>query len=643
MKICFVTANGQNAFFDELVGALRAELALIGVESTVAVGRFPAVDGETVYALVPPHEYFALTEPQNHPGKQHLARTVFICAEQPDSKFWKRNAELISQHGCPAFDINSHSARLLSAATGRNVEHFQLGWTESWAKHDPTTESVDDFVGRPIDVLHLGSRSPKRELALSQGASWLHKRDCRLVIGDDTAPLTEENPEWVGADAKWNMLGRSKILLNIHRDTVQYFEWLRVVQSICNGCVVLTETSTDTAPLVVGEHFRAGPASKLGMAADLLLDNPSKLHQVAIDAWSMLRTQLPLSESVMRLSEGAEGLLKKRSRPLAEVKGVDVEQPLVTQRFDDAVQLVKTAGEDPIAGLEDLVGRALRDQKLSIHSLDNDLRRLNHLVRSGEELPIVERVFQSAGHHGAKPLVTVITPLHNYEQHIGAALASASESVLREIELVVVDDGSSDGSQAAAHSWMVENPRVPALLLAHPTNRGLGQARNTAIDAARGEFVFALDADNSVYPRGIEKLVAALRGDPESSFAWGYLECHDPLFEPVGILSSHAWEPRRFGNGNYIDAMVLWRRSELLRLGGYTTDSQLYGWEDYELFVRLADEGGHGTLVPEFVARYRVSDISMAQTTNMAGVAMLRRLLTLYPETMHAARELATA
>jgi glycosyltransferase involved in cell wall biosynthesis len=174
------------------------------------------------------------------------------------------------------------------------------------------------------------------------------------------------------------------------------------------------------------------------------------------------------------------------------------------------------------------------------------------------------------------------------------------------------------------------------MLLRHPINRGLGQSRNTAIDVARGEFVFLLDADNSVFPSGIGRLVRAIEDDPEAAFAWGYLQTHDPELQPVGLLSSFDWEPARFGNGNYIDAMVLWRRAALLDWGMYTTDSGLYGWEDFELFARVAEGGGHGVMTPQFVARYRLSGLSMLRTANMASDAMTRQLIEMYPTAMGA-------
>ena len=84
------------------------------------------------------------------------------------------------------------------------------------------------------------------------------------------------------------------------------------------------------------------------------------------------------------------------------------------------------------------------------------------------------------------------------------------------------------------------------------------------------------------------------------------------------LLSQFPWDPRRLRRGNYIDAMSLLRIDVVRRLGGYTTDRRLYGWEDYDLYCRLAEAGHVGAFLPEIVARYRVSPTSMVSFSNMS-------------------------
>ena len=167
----------------------------------------------------------------------------------------------------------------------------------------------------------------------------------------------------------------------------------------------------------------------------------------------------------------------------------------------------------------------------------------------------------------------------------------------------MLDDASSDRSVAAVLDWMESHPTVPALLLQNAWNRGLGATRNALFGAARGEYVLALDADNEVYPSAISKLAAALDGDPDAVFAYPILEVHEDGL-PVTLFGYQPWEPERLRAGNYIDALALIRRQDAIDLGGYTEDLRLYGWEDYDLWCRVADRRRYGVHVPEILARY---------------------------------------
>lgn len=635
MKLCIALARGQNHFFHELADAVIDELAQIGVDAEKSVGPLPAVDRETAYLLLPPHEYYRLTPTSEHPEAKHLKRTIFLCAEQPGTSFFDDDIKLISATGCPAFDINAASAKLIRHC-GLKADHFQLGWTRSWSSLDPTVTGAEEFDNRLIDAIHLGSRSARREVVLAQAARYLAARECHLPIGDNTAPLLAEHEDWIGEDAKWAQLASSKVLLNIHRDERPYFEWLRVVQAICNGTLVVTDFSADVDPLVPGESLIEARGEDLGLIASMMIDDPVRCHEMRCAAYRTIRDEVPLRLAVERLAERAESLLGwwRRGLPAIEPDRFAAEKTGVRRpKAEGWRHLLSNTNADSVLRVESVLGRTLRDQKLAIASLRNDITRLQSELAEKDILPTVERVASTPAWKSKSAHVSVITPLHNYEQHIARTLTSVTHSTLREFELIIVDDGSSDGSLDAARGWLTDNPNVPALLLRHPTNRGLGQARNTAIDCARAPFVFALDADNSIYPNCLERLVELLEDDERAAFAWGYLERHTATHRSIGVLSSFPWSRERFANGNYIDAMVMWRRSALIELGLYTTDPALYGWEDFELFCRLAERGGHGAMTPQFVARYRTSSVSMASTMNLAGVAMTQQLAEMYPAT----------
>jgi hypothetical protein len=260
---------------------------------------------------------------------------------------------------------------------------------------------------------------------------------------------------------------------------------------------------------------------------------------------------------------------------------------------------------------------ALKDSRLAMIEVSRRLERIEHSSSSGGAPSNVEIVERSPAWHGARPRVSVVTALYNHADSVGAALDSVVGGRYRAFELIVVDDGSTDASRQAVREWMARNPQTPALLLRHPFNRGLPSSRNSAIAFARGEHVFVLDSDNEVYPHCLERLVGVLDDDPRAAFAYGILETFDEN-GPRGLIGFLGWDPERLRQHNYIDAMALIRRSVLREVGGFTTDLRLYGWEDYDLWCKLADRGMHAAHVKEIVGRYRASAGSMISLTNLS-------------------------
>jgi glycosyltransferase involved in cell wall biosynthesis len=244
---------------------------------------------------------------------------------------------------------------------------------------------------------------------------------------------------------------------------------------------------------------------------------------------------------------------------------------------------------------------------------------------------------ESPAYRAATPRVSVLVSLYDYERHIGTALDSCASSRFHDIELVVVDDGSSDRSAHAVREWSAAHPDLPLILVSHPHNRGLGAARNSALGFARGELSFILDADNALYPHGLERLVAALDRDEDAGFAYGILE-EVSAGRSIGLRSYFPWRPARLRLGNYIDAMALWRTQVLRELGGYTTDLRMHGWEDYDVFCHAAERGVDGVLVPDIVGRYRLTSHSMLAVTNVSTTAAVSLLTDRYPGVMSGVR-----
>jgi glycosyltransferase involved in cell wall biosynthesis len=263
-----------------------------------------------------------------------------------------------------------------------------------------------------------------------------------------------------------------------------------------------------------------------------------------------------------------------------------------------------------------------------------DQRRLQRELSAlrNAHIPNTIRETRSGPYADAEPRVSVLITVYNYAHAVGRAIESvAANSYDGGFELVIVDDASTDHSVTAVQNALAQVPWLPAKHLVRRRNAGLAAGRNLAADHARGEFLFVLDADNTLYPHAIERLAAALAADRRAAVAYGILEQVSGDGEPLGLMSYLGWDPLRLRFGNYIDAMAMLRKDALLAAGGYTSDARLYGWEDFALWCAFAHRGFHGVRVPEIVARYVSAAHSMITLTNLDGSEAYAALGNAFP------------
>lgn len=219
--------------------------------------------------------------------------------------------------------------------------------------------------------------------------------------------------------------------------------------------------------------------------------------------------------------------------------------------------------------------------------------------------------------HGASDKrVSIIIPLYNYAHHIVETLESVLAQSTDDVTLIVVDDCSTDTSVEVASQWMrrQQNSAKNMMLVRNRENARLAITRNTGIRLSRSKYCFMLDADNILYPRCIEKHVHALSARPDASAAYCLLEVFE---EQSDVIGAGVFTREGLKHGNFIDAMAMFRRSTLLSMGGY--DNIRYGWEDYDLWLRMLEKKQFAIHIPEILARYRKHNNSMLRTeTNMS-------------------------
>ena len=618
-ELAFVMAQRQNHFFVELVEAIRSELEALGVPSRVVTEGFPPPRRGLVYVLVPPHEYFALLGTIDPSRDAPLQRTLFICAEQPSSYFFERNVELAKEAGA-VFDISCHAVREWNRR-GVRAAQFELGYTSTWDR--------SPFVGgRDIDVAFLGSRSERRARVLASHAPSLWRWRSRLVLSDNSRPNYSSNADFLIGQEKHDLLERVRVLLNIHTGEEQYCETLRIVEAIHCGAVVVSEHSEDVAPLVSGSDFVTASPENLMLMATEMLEDENRRRAFASTALERLRDQVPLRAAVELLAEQAESLDRRAPCGSAAATVVSDGSGAAAPDFEFLQPDPRTTDPD-----QSELRRVLKQIRLDLLAQRRRVDRLADSLSMSRPVDVsIER--STSAYAAAQPRVSVIVSLYNYENQVEAALDSAAASELRALELIVVDDASTDASLERVLKWCERNPSTPTLVVGHRLNQGLPHARNTAVDFARGDLAFILDADNQVYPHALSRLVEELDQHPEAVFAWGMADRFDSD-GPIDLLSVGGWEPMRLRHSNYIDAMAMIRVKTLRQLDGYTTDVRLYGWEDYDLWCKVAERGWEGFSVREILGRYRVSAGSMLRsTTNLSMTEAYVALIERHPQLM---------
>ncbi len=207
--------------------------------------------------------------------------------------------------------------------------------------------------------------------------------------------------------------------------------------------------------------------------------------------------------------------------------------------------------------------------------------------------------------HPCRPLVTVLLPSYNEGKVIAASIESLLAGHYRELEILVIDDGSTDDTAEVANRIAAVEPRVRCIRKA---NGGKASAANLGIRHARGEIVIAVDADTVVAPDAIARMVDHF-ADARVDAVCGNVEVGNvrsalTAFQAIEYVTSQNFDRRAFAALNCIGvvpgALGAWRRSALVAAGGYSHDTLV---EDADLTLGLLRRGGVITYEPRAIGR----------------------------------------
>jgi glycosyltransferase involved in cell wall biosynthesis len=197
--------------------------------------------------------------------------------------------------------------------------------------------------------------------------------------------------------------------------------------------------------------------------------------------------------------------------------------------------------------------------------------------------------------------VSVIIPAYNQSRYLGQAIRSVLAQTYVSLEIIVVDDGSTDDTREVAASFTDARVRY-----VHQANRGLSAARNTGIRHARGELLTFLDSDDLFLETKLETLVGALEKNPALGFVAGGAILIDERGELVGEIFEERIPANLtdllLGNPLHVGSVLL-RREWQERAGFF--DETLRSYEDWDMWLRLARLGCPMASVPRPVSFYR--------------------------------------
>ena len=222
---------------------------------------------------------------------------------------------------------------------------------------------------------------------------------------------------------------------------------------------------------------------------------------------------------------------------------------------------------------------------------------------------------------GVWPTVSVIIPAYNVEPYVRGALESVVAQTVTPHEILVVDDGSTDGTRAIADAVAREHPLVRVV---HQENGGPAVARNTAIELSTAEYLVFLDADDQMLPDRIEQQVGYLLGHPEVGLVIGAVELvAEPGVDLNREFLRHELVAQQHADG--INIMTLAARAELFDvLGRFDPTYRLS--EDYHWLVRAYTRNVTIALVPRVVGRRRLHHANISSDVDDVRTNMFRVL-----------------
>lgn len=245
----------------------------------------------------------------------------------------------------------------------------------------------------------------------------------------------------------------------------------------------------------------------------------------------------------------------------------------------------------------------------------------HYLQRDGKALPIPKHWLQQ------KPddvLCTIVIPCYNYGNYLPEAVTSALGQTLYSLEVIIVDDGSTDPYTKEVVASYADTPRVKII---SQKNAGLSAARNAGIKAAKSKYICCLDADDWLSADYIEQCIWRLESDQNVGFVYSWVRVFGD--------DNHIWHTRDFDidearDKNWTSVAAVYPKCDWFLAGGYDT-SMAGGYEDWEFWLRLSQLGRAGKVIKAPLFHHRRHGVTMTHTAKAMDKELTSRMRSLNP------------
>jgi glycogen synthase len=279
---------------------------------------------------------------------------------------------------------------------------------------------------------------------------------------------------------------------------------------------------------------------------------------------------------------------------------------------------------DDARALADALLEIIRNPSRAVALSAGGMARVAARYQPRQVAASIARAYQSEPARGfpelpePRELVSVVIPLYNQGRYLLGAVESVRASGYPNLEIVVVDDGSTEAETVSIFNDLASVTKV------RQANAGLSAARNAGIAAAAGHYIVPLDSDDLLPTSFLRPAVDAMRRNPELGYVAGYLRYFgllDHIHVPAGYIPHVS-----LAVNTHVRATALFKRSALVAVGGY--DVLLPAFEDWDLHVRLALAGYSSDILPLEGHRYRRHAESMTfSSSNAMRLELLQHLM----------------